>query len=40
MLHRYMVDGLGGMSAMGICAFFYMQNLLGVVVLHRSYGCN
>ena len=21
---------------MGICAFFYMQNLCGVVVLHRS----
>ena len=20
----------------GICAFFYMQNLFGVVVLHRS----
>ena len=24
------------MSAMGICAFFYMQNLCGVVVFHRS----
>ena len=22
--------------ALGICAFFYMQNLFGVVVLHRS----
>ena len=21
---------------MGICAFFYMQNLFGVVVFHRS----
>ena len=26
----------GGTSAMGICAFFYMLNLFGVVVLHRS----
>ena len=24
------------MSALGICAFFYMQNLFGVVVLLRS----
>ena len=24
------------MSGMDICAFFYMQNLFGVVVLHRS----
>ena len=24
------------MSAMGICAFFYMSNLFGVVVFHRS----
>ena len=23
------------MSAMGICAFCYMENLFGVVVLHR-----
>ena len=26
----------GGMSGMGICAFFYMKNLFGVVVFHRS----
>ena len=25
-----------GWSALGICAFFYMQYLFGVVVLHRS----
>ena len=25
-----------GQSAMGICAFCYMWNLFGVVVLHRS----
>ena len=24
------------MSAMGICAFFYMRNLFSVVVFHRS----
>ena len=24
------------MSALGICAFFYMCNLFGVVVFHRS----
>ena len=24
------------MFPLGICAFFYMQNLFGVVVLHRS----
>ena len=27
---------LGGTSAMGICTFFYMWNLFGVVVFHRS----
>ena len=26
----------GGTSALGICTFIYMQNLFGVVVLHRS----
>ena len=34
-LHRCMVDWVGGLSAMGTCAFFYMCNLLGVMVLHR-----
>ena len=24
------------MSALGICAFFYMRNLFGVVVFHTS----
>ena len=27
---------IGGPSAMGICAFFYIWNLLSVMVLHRS----
>ena len=27
---------LGGTSALGICAFFYMWNLFGVVAFHRS----
>ena len=31
-------SGGWGQSAMGICAFCYMWNLFGVVVLHRSYG--
>ena len=37
-LHKSMVDWRRGWakSAMGICAFFYMQNLFGVVMLHRS----
>ena len=37
-LHRSMVDwrrGLG-QSAFGICAFYYMCNLFGVVVFQRS----
>ena len=31
-----MVDWLGGPSALGICAFFYMWNLFGVAVSHAS----
>ena len=27
---------MGGQSAMGICAFFYMSNLFKVVVFQRS----
>ena len=27
---------MGGQSAMGICAFFYMSNLFSVVVFLRS----
>ena len=29
-------EGDGVQSALGICAFFYMQNLFSVVVLYRS----
>ena len=32
--HRSMVNG--GTSALGICAFWYMLNLFGVVVFHTS----
>ena len=33
---RSMVNGEGGLSAMGICAFFYMWHWFGVVVFQRS----
>ena len=36
MLHRSMLVWRGHPSAIGICAFFYRWNLLGVMVLHRS----
>ena len=37
-LHKSMVNWRRGwgQSAMGICAFFYMWNLFGVVVFQRS----
>ena len=38
MLHRSMLNWRRGwgQAAIGICAFFYLFNLLDVMVLHRS----
>ena len=35
-IYAWLEEGAWGQSAMGICAFFYMSNLIGVVVFQRS----
>ena len=38
-IHAGLEEGVGSQSAMSMCAFIYISNLFGIVILQRSMLC-